>query len=706
MLMQCPGLTDDQNAQFSLALQEYEDYGKRGDKPAPMSFAARFPAFRTKLLKQLLIQEELDKAGALDSAILAVPEGLADSGWPEVGDRLLGFNLLRRLGAGAFSRVYLAKETALGDRLVAVKVSFEGRDLPDAAAEAEILGRLPHQNIMPIYSIQKDTLTGSSVVCMPYLGNATLNDVLDHVYAAAARPQRAWVIVEAARLEAARTAPPDDMALPGEPSPVLRDGSYVDGILDLGIQLADALAYVHRRNVFHRDLKPSNVLVRPDGRPVLLDFNLSSDMGRGTKQFLGGTLLYMSPEQLRATAKVPDPRPCLLDARSDLFSLGVILFELFAGDHPFVPWKSPEQRLSEDELRGLLTDRQAKGPASMRRLNPQIDKHLAGVIEKCLALDAANRFPSAAELAEALRHCRRPEHRARRWLLRHPRRALLTLAGILMPLIALFAVIAAVRAPARERYLQEGIRALQTGRYEQATDSLSRALAEEESFQGYMARARSYQRLGRFKEALADFKTADGIRESGHTKACVGYCFSRLETPNHRSAALYYSLAKQRGYATAVVYNNLAFSFFMSGTASDYDAKKVLRKAIALDPGLQAPYYNFVKIELETVLAGYKRAKVTAEGLTFLDKVFTTGVSSGEMHADAVHFLILAKKIEPQWKQRALCHLELAIRGGWRPVFSETSDDPAFREVLRNTVLGPGTVSPSRIQDPFLSIDE
>jgi hypothetical protein len=76
------------------------------------------------------------------------------------------------------------------------------------------------------------------------------------------------------------------------------------------------------------------------------------------------------------------------------------------------------------------------------------------------------------------------------------------------------------------------------------------------------------------------------------------------------------------------------------------------------------------------------------------------------MHADAANCCLLVKDFEPQWKPRALHHLEHAIRGGLRPFFTDTNDDPAFREVLRNTVLGPETVSPSRIQDPFLNIDE
>ena len=101
----------------------------------------------------------------------------------------------------------------------------------------------------------------------------------------------------------------------------------------LGAQLADALAFLHRRTIYHRDLKPSNVLLCPDGRPMLLDFNLSADPRAGRERF-GGTLPYMSPEQVLATFD-PERGAAPVDGLSDLFSLGVILFELLAGRQPF-----------------------------------------------------------------------------------------------------------------------------------------------------------------------------------------------------------------------------------------------------------------------------------------------------------------------------------------------------------------------------------
>jgi len=702
MVAQLPHLANDKNAVLKLALEDYEKRREGGERPSAVRFAARFPACRTRLANLLLAREAAEANGIFDSPASAGEAEAATHGpaWPEAGDRLLGFTLLEELGRGSFSRVYLARESALGDRLVALKVSLEGKDLPDAAAEAEILGRLPHPGIVPIYSIQRDVQLGFSVVCMPYLGNTTLRDVLAFVYFGPARPARAWVILEAAADWSAADGPP-----PGAPSPIFQTGSYVDGVLELGSQLADALGFAHERNILHRDLKHSNVLVRPDGRPMLLDFNLSDDQTGPGKQVLGGTVLYMSPEQLRATASGPDRRPCLLDGRADLYALGVMLYELLAGDHPFISWKGPELKLGEEGLRDLLKTRQALGPRSLRRLNPLIDKRLAGVIEKCLAPDPRDRFQSAAELSAALRECLEPEYRVRRWL-RGRRPRTFALAGLVVAAAALLALAASIVLPSNGRQLDQGIRALQAGNYERAVDLLTQAVAQENSFRGHMARARAYQKLGRFQQGLDDFRLADKLQPSGHTKACIAYCYSRLETPLHDGAIAYYQIALKKSYVTAGIHNNLAVSMFLFSTASDLDAKNSLRRAIALDPSFQLAHYNFFKVEVDMARDVNSKAKVTLEGVKCLENAFATGPASGQMHADAARLFLMAEHVEPLWKDRALYHFRRAIMLGQRPAFSLMDNDPRFREVVRETPLGHASEPPSRIQDPFLSIDE
>src|SRR5262249_7808720 len=119
------------------------------------------------------------------------------------------------------------------------------------------------------------------------------------------------------------------------PLPQQLDGrSYVDAILWLGARLAEGLAHAHERGILHRVLKPANGLMADDGQPLLLDFNLAEDIKLRSvvsASLVGGTLAYMAPEHLEAfhTGRRS------VDARSDLYSLGIILFELLAGRHPF-----------------------------------------------------------------------------------------------------------------------------------------------------------------------------------------------------------------------------------------------------------------------------------------------------------------------------------------------------------------------------------
>src|SRR5262249_8683608 len=122
--------------------------------------------------------------------------------------------------------------------------------------------------------------------------------------------------------QAARPVPPDVVIR------TLARYSYPEAVLWIGARLADALAHAHDRGILHRDIKPANVLLTDDGQPMLLDFNLAADAARAGPR-VGGTPAYMAPEQLRQVCG----EAAGVDARSDLFSLGVVLFEMLTGRH-------------------------------------------------------------------------------------------------------------------------------------------------------------------------------------------------------------------------------------------------------------------------------------------------------------------------------------------------------------------------------------
>ena len=371
----------------------------------------------------------------------------ATSSLPNIGTEFVGFYLVDELGRGAFGRVYLARQGDLAGRLVALKVAS------GLAGESNTLAQLQHTNIVPIYSYH--AAGPFQAVCMPYLGGTTLAQVVQSLSRMPGVPSSGKELRStltrgkggtAAGTSSGGSAPRSAVPLSSPvPTPALCGAArapveattegwakfdglpFVDAILSLIGQLADGLAHAHRRGILHHDLKPANVLLTDDGRPMLLDFNLAEDTklrGSAERAAIGGTLPYMAPEQLAVFRSASGT----LDARCDLYGLGVILFELLTGKHPFPVRKgSPRETVPV-----MIADR--ANPPSVRMLNPAISPGVESIVQKCLAGDPAKRYQSAEDLREDIdRHLanRRLKHaadtsvgeRARKWARRHPRLA-------------------------------------------------------------------------------------------------------------------------------------------------------------------------------------------------------------------------------------------------------------------------------------------
>ena len=178
---------------------------------------------------------------------------------------------------------------------------------------------------------------------------------------------------------------------------LLKCMSYSNAVVWIGAQLAAGLAHAHGRGIFHRDLKPANVLLTDDGVPMLLDFNLAADTkarAELTAASMGGTLPYMAPEQLSAFSRQGGK----LDARSDIFSLGVVLYELISGRRPF---REPEKGPMLEVVNRLIDDRR-KQPVPVRSTNAAVSRAVDAIICRCLAQNPADRYQSAADLQEDL----------------------------------------------------------------------------------------------------------------------------------------------------------------------------------------------------------------------------------------------------------------------------------------------------------------
>ena len=262
------------------------------------------------------------------------------------------YQVEKELGKGAMGVVYQGRDPKIG-RVVAIKTlalsaEFEGSELQDARErffrEAETAGRLQHPNIVTIFDAGEEH--DLAFIAMEFLHG---RDLTDHT-----RP---------------------DHLLP------------VATVLDMGVQVALALDYAHSQQVVHRDIKPANIMYAPEtGVVKVTDFGIAriTDSSRTKTGMVLGTPSFMSPEQLAGQH---------IDGRSDLYSLGVMLFQLLTGTLP----------LRGDSMAALMYQIANQAAPNVRTLRPELPEKLAGVLEKLLAKQPQDRYQTGRELANDLR---------------------------------------------------------------------------------------------------------------------------------------------------------------------------------------------------------------------------------------------------------------------------------------------------------------
>jgi serine/threonine protein kinase len=291
------------------------------------------------------------------------------------------FELIETLGQGGMGVVWRARHRITGE-LVALKMAWalvEGA-LDGLRREIRALAAIDHPGVVRLIA---DGVTGGQPwYAMELLDGASLRTLLEHAWSARFDT---W---PTAGLDRAEPLPPR------EPAAVpRRDLDQVQALLAPMIALCDALAHVHAAGLVHRDLTPDNVLLRSDGRPVLVDFGLAARVSRGEgRDPLGldagtagtaGTAPYMAPEQICGE---------LVDGRADLYALGCILHQIACGAPPF----------AGPHASGILSRHLFDEPIAPSRCNPEAPAWLDDIVRGLLAKDRRDRTGSAAEVAAAL----------------------------------------------------------------------------------------------------------------------------------------------------------------------------------------------------------------------------------------------------------------------------------------------------------------